>query len=84
MLKFLLVSDTHAGFENLTEIVRREIGNFDYVIHSGDFANILDSEKHLVEEQKKGEDIYRETLRVLKTGGKPVICIPGNVFFYLA
>jgi predicted phosphodiesterase len=38
-LKILLVSDSHDHFDNLNQIVS-ENDNFDFIFHSGDFANI--------------------------------------------
>ena len=79
MVRFLLVSDTHEAYDILREIVNKESENIDYIIHSGDFANIPDPEKHIPEIQAKGLQIYIDTLAILKSSGKPVICVPGNV-----
>ena len=79
MIKFLLVSDTHEAYDLLREVVSKESGNIDYIIHSGDFSNITYPEKDIPEVQAKGLQAYVETISILKSSGKPVICVPGNV-----
>lgn len=75
--KALLVSDTHNCLNVLQHIVNKE--DFDFVIHSGDFANITEEEKHSPEAQNNGVEIYKNTIEILKSKGKPIIAIPGNV-----
>lgn len=76
---FLIVSDSHKAYENLEEIVAREGSKIDYIIHSGDFANIMDPEKHIKEVQEDGLAVYQTSIDILKKAGKPIFCVPGNV-----
>ena len=80
-ITFLIVSDSHTEYENLTEIVNKEKENIDFIIHSGDFANIKFEEKESPEVQQKGLEIYKRTIDILKEAQKPIICVPGNVKF---
>ena len=78
-LKFLIVSDTHEAYEILEEIVSKESENIDFIIHSGDYANIKYEEKHLPEVQDQGLEIYKTTIEILKKAQKPIFTVPGNV-----
>lgn len=74
-LKILCVSDTHEAFEILDKIVNTE-KDIDLIIHSGDFASIdgWDETK-----QSLALEVFNRTVEIMRSSGKPVICVLGNV-----
>jgi Icc-related predicted phosphoesterase len=79
-LKLLLLSDTHAAFSTISQILSENLDS-DLIIHSGDFANIKDQEKHLSSAQSSGYTIFTETISLLQSLNKPIVLVPGNVIF---
>jgi Icc-related predicted phosphoesterase len=78
-IKILVVSDTHAAYDVLDKVVEKEKEAIDCIIHSGDFANLQPDQKHLLEAQLEGLEVYENTIKILKKAGKPIVCVPGNV-----
>ena len=78
-IRILIVSDSHKEYTTLEEIIEKESNGIDMIIHSGDFANITEEEKHLEEIQQDGLEVYTKTINILKRLNKPIICVPGNV-----
>ena len=81
-MNLLLVSDLHLGYDQIEQMVKREIEaktKIDYVLASGDFNKINHDDPNLAEaEEKKGEEELTRILEMLEVFKAPIFYIPGN------